>query len=152
MIGKVFNKTLIASLSSKDAVLKEVRDCIICSDEARLKELNPYLHSYCRNLHVSDGCVCMDEKVAIPNALKDPLIEDLHASHPVIWWMICMAQHCWWPHMNRDLLVRAIECKPCTAVGKNLKSMITAKQFQAHKPCIVTNQVIQIDFAGPINN
>ena len=52
--------------------------------------------------------------------------------------------------MNRDLLVRAIECKPCTAIGKNLKPTISAKQFQAHKPCI--NQEIQIDFAGPIIN
>ena len=27
-----------------------------------------------------------------------------------------------------------------------------AKQFQTHKPCIVPNQEIQLDFAGPINN
>ena len=54
--------------------------------------------------------------------------------------------------MNRDLLVRAIECKSCNAIGKNLKSIIPAEQFQAHKPCIVPNQEIQIDFAGPINN
>ena len=52
--------------------------------------------------------------------------------------------------MNRDLLVRAIESKPCTAIGKNLKSIILGKQSQAHKPCMVTNQVIQIDFAGAI--
>ena len=39
VIGKVFNKNLIASLMSKDALLKEVRDCIIRSDEERLKEL-----------------------------------------------------------------------------------------------------------------
>ena len=45
LIGKVINKGLIASLSSRDAVLKEVTDCIIRSDEGRLKELNPYLHS-----------------------------------------------------------------------------------------------------------
>ena len=54
--------------------------------------------------------------------------------------------------MNRDLLVKAIECKPCTAIGKNLKSVIPAKQFQAHTPCMVPNQEIQIDFAGPIIN
>ena len=66
--------------------------------------------------------------------------------------MICMAQRCWWPYMNRDLLVRAIVCKPCTAIGKNLKSIFPAKQFQAHKPCIVPNNEIQIGFAGPINN
>ena len=54
--------------------------------------------------------------------------------------------------MNRDLWLRLKECKPCTAIGKNLKSIIPAKQFQARKPCIVPNQEIQIDFAGPINN
>ena len=94
----------------------------------------------------------MDEKVAIPNALKDALIEDLHAGHPGSWEMVCMAQHCWWPYMNRDLLVRAIECKPCTGIGRKLKSIIPVKQFQEHKLCIVPNQEVQIDFAGPINN
>ena len=152
VVGKVFSKGLIASLTSKDAVLKEVRDCIIRGDEERLKAFNPYLHSYWRDLHVTGGCVCMDEKVAIPNALKDALIEDLHASHPGSWGMVCMAQHCWWPYMNRDLLVKAIECKSCTAIGKNLKSVIPAKQFKAHTPCIVPNQEIQLDFARPINN
>ena len=93
----------------------------------------------------------MDE-VAIPNALKDVLIEDLHPNHLGSWGMVCIAQHCWWPYMNRYLLVRAIECKTCTAIGKNSKSIIPAKQFQVHKPCIVPNQEIQIDFAGPINN
>ena len=133
----MFNKGLIASLTSKNAVLKEVKNCIIRSDEERLKALNPYLHSYWRDLHVSSGCVYMDEKVAIPNALKDALVEDLHASHPGSCGLVYMARHYWWPYMNRDLLVRAIECKPCTAIGKNLKSIIPAKKFQAHKPCLV---------------
>ena len=134
------------------AVLKEVRDCIIRSDEDRLKALNPYLHSYWRDHHDSIGCLCMDEKVAIPKALKDAMIEDLHASHPGSWGMVCMAQQCWWPYINRDLLVKTIECKSCTAIGKNLKPVIPAKQFKAHTQCIVPNQEIQIDFAGPINN
>ena len=54
--------------------------------------------------------------------------------------------------MNRNLLVRSIECKPCTAIGKILKPNIHTKQFQAHKPCIVANQEIQLGFAGPIIN
>ena len=54
--------------------------------------------------------------------------------------------------MNRDLLVKAIECNSCTAISEHLKSVIPAKQFQAHTPCIVPNQEIQIDFAGPIIN
>ena len=54
-------------------------------------------------------------------------------------------------HESRPL-VRAIECNTCTAIGKNLKSIIPAKQFQANKPCTDPYQEIQIDFAGPINN
>ena len=73
VVGKVFNKGLLASLTSKDAVLKEVRDCIIHSDEKSLKALNPNLHSYWRDLNVSNGCVCMVEKVAIPNTLRGAL-------------------------------------------------------------------------------
>ena len=94
----------------------------------------------------------MDKKVAILSAMKDVLMEDLHASHQGSWGMVCMAHHCWWPYMNRDLLDSSIECKPCTAIGENLKSIFPAKQFQPHKPCIVPNQDIPIDFAGPINH
>ena len=123
VVGKVFNKNFIASLTSKNVVLKEVRDCIIRSDEERLMQLTPYLHSYWLELHVSSGCVCMDEKVAIPNALKEALIEDLHASHPGSWGTVCTVQHCWWPYMNRDLLVCSIDCKPCTTIDENLNRL-----------------------------
>ena len=93
----------------------------------------------------------MEKKVAIPDALQDAIIEKLHANHPGSWRMVCMAQLCWWPYMNKDLSLRAIECKPCAAIGKNSKSKVPAKQSQAQKPCIVPNQEIQIDFAGPEN-
>ena len=56
------------------------------------------------------GCVCIDEKVAIPNLLREALIDDIHASHPGTWGMICMATHCWWPYIHRELIVKATEC------------------------------------------
>ena len=76
IVSKIFNKSLIASLTSKDAVLKGVRDCILTNNESRLKALNPYIHSYWRDLHVRSGCMCIDEKVAIPNVLRESLTED----------------------------------------------------------------------------
>ena len=126
-VKKIFSKSLIASLTNKHVVLKEVRDCILTNNESRLKELNPYIHSLWRNLHVRSGCVCADEKVAIPNVLREALIDEIHASHPGTWGMICMATHCWWPYMNRELIVKATECKPCNVIGKDLKSVIPAK-------------------------
>ena len=150
IVSKIFNKSLIASLTSKDAVLKEVRDCILTNNESRLKAINPYIHSYWRDLHVRSGCVCVDERVAIPNVLRDALIDDIHSSHPGTWGMICMATHSWWPYTHRELIVKSTECKPCTTIGKNLKSIIPAKQFTPHIPCVEPNQEIQIDFGGPI--
>ena len=82
IVSKIFNKSLIASLTSKDAVLKEVRDCILTNNESRLKALNPYIHSYWRDLYVRSGCVCIDEKVAIPNVLREAMTDDNHSSHP----------------------------------------------------------------------
>ena len=112
-------------MTSKDTVLKEVREAIIRDDEAKLKQLDPYFHS---DLHVSSGWY-IDEKVAIPIALQKALIEDLHASHQGSWGMVCMAHHCWWPYMKRDLLVRSEECQLFIAIGKNYESVIPAKQY-----------------------
>ena len=154
IVGKKFNKSLIASLTSKDAVLKEVRDCILKDNKARWKALSPYTHSYWRDLQMHSGCVCIDEKVAKPNVLREALLDDIHASNPGTWGMVCMATHCWWPYLNREIIVKETECKPCTAIGKNLKSVIPAKQFKPHVepfiPCVEPNQEMQIDFGGPI--
>ena len=57
-----------------------------------------------------------------------------------------MATHC----MNREIIVKATECKPCTAIGKNLKIAIPAKQFKPHISCVEPNQDLQLDFGGPI--
>ena len=88
IVSKILIKTLIASLTSEDAVLKEVQDCILTNNESRLKALNPYIFSYWRDLHVRSGCVCIDEKVAIPNVLREAIIEDIYSSHPGTWGMI----------------------------------------------------------------
>ena len=149
IVSKIFNKSLIASLTSKYAVLKEVRDCIITNNGSRLKAINPIIHSYWRDLHVRSECVCIDERVAIPYVLREALIDDIHSTHPGTWGMICMATHCWWPYMHRELIVKATESKPCTVIGKNLKSVIPAKQFNPHIQRVEPNQEIQNDFGGP---
>ena len=125
---------------------------MLTKNESRLKELNPYIQSFWRDLHVRSGCVCNDEMVALTNVLREALIDGIHASHPGTWEMICMATHCWWPYMNRELIVKATECKPRTVIGKNLKSVFPAIQFRPHVPCVEPNEELQNDFVGPIFN
>ena len=52
------------------------------------------------------GCVCLFGKIAIPIALREALTEYLPSSNSASWGMTCMDKHCWWPYMNRELIVK----------------------------------------------
>ena len=81
-LSKIFSSTLMASLTTKDAILKEIRDCILTEKEDRCKQISPYIHSFCKDLHVKNGCVCIDDRIALPHAIKDAYVEVIHATHP----------------------------------------------------------------------
>ena len=151
-LTQLFTKGFLAVQTSKDAILKEVRDCILQDDPQRCKEVNPYLFSYWRDLHVRSGCICVDERVAIPHAIQDAVLESLHLTHPGSWGMITLGQYAFWPYMHREILNKAATCKPCTDIGKNLKSVIPASKWKPLLPCTEPNEEIQIDFGGPITN
>ena len=127
-LTELFTKGFLAVLTSKDAVLKEMRDCILQNDEQPCKEVNPYLHSYCRNLHVCSGCVSVDERVAIPHSIQDSVLESLHLIHPGSSGMITLGQNALWPYMHREIFNKSAQCKACTEIGKNLKPIIPASK------------------------
>ena len=81
-LNKVFSKEFLAILTGMDAILKEVRDCVVRSNADRLQEISPYLFSYWRDLSVKHGCVCLDERIAIPKSIKDAVLEGIHSTHP----------------------------------------------------------------------
>ena len=151
-LTQLFTKGFLAVLTSKDADLKEVRDFILQNNPQRCKEVNPYMFSYWRDLHVRSGCVCVDERVAISHSIQDAVLESLHLTHPGSWGMITLGQYAFWPYMHREILNKAAQCKPCTDIGKNLKPVVPASKWKPLLTCTEPNEEIQIDFGGPITN
>ena len=49
-LTQLFTKGFLAVLTSKDAVLKEVRNCVLQNDPQRCKEVNPYMYSNWRDV------------------------------------------------------------------------------------------------------
>ena len=96
--------------------------------------------------------MCLDERIAIPKSFKDAVLEDIHSTHPGSLAMLSLAQNIWWPCIYRDILAKASECKLCTEIGKNLKSVILHSKRAPLPKCIEPNDEIQIDFGGPILN
>ena len=45
-LPNVFSSTLMASLTSKDAFLKEVRDCLLTDSEESCRQIRPYINSF----------------------------------------------------------------------------------------------------------
>ena len=81
-LSKIFSSTLMASLTSKDAILKEIKDCVLTENEDRCRQISPYIHRFWKDLHVKNGCVCIDDRIAIPNSIKEAYVEAIHATHP----------------------------------------------------------------------
>ena len=149
---QLFTKSFLAVLNSKDAVLKEIRDCVIQDDKARCKEVSSYVHSFWKDLHVMSGCLCVDQRVAIPNSIKEAVLESIHMTQPGSWGMISLSQYACWPYMHREILAETCDCVPCTDIGKNLKPIVPKSKWHPHKACQEPNEEIQIDFGGPIIN
>ena len=155
-LGRRFSKTISISclpspsLQSSPARMKEIRDCVIQDDEARCKEVSPYDHFFWKDLHVKSGCLCVDQRVAIPSSIKEAVLESIHMTHPGSWGMISLSQYAWWPYMHRKILAKTSDCVPCTDIGKNLKPIIPKSKWYPHKACQEPNEEIQIDFGGPI--
>ena len=81
-LSKIFSNSLMASLTTKDAILKEIRDCILTDTEDRCKQISPYIHSFWKDLHVKSGGVCIDDRIALAHAIKDAYVDAIHATHP----------------------------------------------------------------------
>ena len=84
-LSKIFSSSLIASLTTKDAILKKIRDCILTDNEDSCKQISPYIHSFWKDMHVKNGFVCIDDRIALPHAIKDAYVDAIHATHPGTW-------------------------------------------------------------------
>ena len=151
-LNQLFTKSFFVVLTSRDAVLKEIRDCVLQGDEARCKEVVSYIHNFWKDLHVKSGCLCVDERATIPHSIENAVIESLHLTLPGIWGMISLSQYAWWRYMHKEILAKTSDCVPCEEIGKNLKPVIPKSNWHPYKACHDPNEEIQIDFGGPILN
>ena len=61
-LNKFFSKKLLAILTGKETILKEIRDCIIRKDPHRLRKISPYIFLYWQDISVKHGCICVGQR------------------------------------------------------------------------------------------
>ena len=150
--SKIFSSTLISSLTSKDAIFKKVRDCVLTDNKDWCRQISSYIHSFWKDLHVKNGCVCFYDRIALTNSIKDTYVDAIHATHPGSLGMMDMTVHAWRSHMHRDIFIKTANCNNFLKIGKKLKTIIPSSKWAPLKLCKVSNEESKIDFGGPIYN
>ena len=97
-------------------------------------------------LSLQDGCILWGSRVVIPPQGREPVLEELHESHPGICKMKALARsYVWWPKMDHDIehLV-----KTCTACQETRAAPPGAPLHPWEWPAKPWSR-LHLDFAGP---
>ena len=146
----LFDADLLAELTAEDCFLGPMKRAIVNKDITSFNKLGAYMAQFWPTAAVVNNCVAIDNKLAIPESLRQAVLTRLHRSHPGQEATMTASEYLWWPFMNRQIIETWEKCRECTLFGKNLKP---ASTFNSAKPLTVLsgpNQELQLDFAGPI--
>ena len=146
----ILDSDVLSELTDEDASLCLMKRAIINRDYEGFCRIDSYIKSFWHCAAVVDGCIIVDNRIAIPMCLRQPLLSQLHRSHAVQLAMVDAAQYIWWPRMHRDIVQHCKDCPQCTKFGKNLKANAS---FNSSKPLPLLsgpNEELQLDYAGPL--
>ncbi len=70
---------------------------------------------------MKSGCIFYGNRLVIPWCLQQAIPNRLHEDHSGGAAMLAMESNIWWPHMRREIRLRAQGCADCSYAGKKLK-------------------------------
>ena len=146
----ILDSDVLAELTDEDPSLCLMKRAFINRDYEGFCRIDPYIKSFWHCAAVVDGCVIVENRIAIPMCLRKPLLSRLHRSHAGELAMVDAAQYIWWPRMHRDIVQLCKDCPQCTKFGKILKANAS---FNSTKPLPLLsgpNEELQLDYAGPL--
>ena len=123
---------------------------LVCLERKQFDSIPEEYNQYKRKLSTRYGLVFFEEKIIVPANLRTTVITLLHKGHPTINKMTMAAKHFWWPKITEAIQRNCDSCIPCKLSGKNLKRDIPKTEKNHLPPLSSPNEVIQLDFIGPI--
>ena len=111
-------------------------------------QFQPFSSRKCE-LSVLDGCILWGSRVVVPPQGRQPLLEELHETHPGITKMKGLARaYLWWPKMDAQIEDRVKTCDICQ---RSRPSPAAAPLHPWEWPSCPWSR-LHLDFAGPFCN
>ena len=150
-LSQVFGEEFVAEATQNDRQMAPIIKLIRDKDWETLKKASPYFYSLKRDLSITpSGCVLYDNRLTVPNSLKQLVINSLHQTHPGQSGMLRLAELVWFPRIHREVTAKAQSCGDCIRKGKNLKPIAPKNSLGILPKLSEPNEEVQLDFAGPI--
>ena len=146
----ILDSDVLSELTDEDASLCLMKRAIINRDYEGFCRIDSYIKYFWHCAAVVDGCIVIDNRIAIPMCLRKPLLSRLHRSHAGQLAMVDAAQYIWWPRMHQDIVQLCKDCSQFTKFGKNLKANAS---FNSSKPLPLLsgpNEELQLYYSGPL--
>ena len=104
-LASVFTPGIIAELTDEDKTLLKLKRARIANDYNAFKKVDPsFAQFYNISLVSEEGLLLIDNRIAIPEGLRKPILNHLHRGHPGHEKMIDAAMYVWWPRIHRDII------------------------------------------------
>ena len=104
--------------------MDRLRRVVERNDRQGFELMGPYTNPLWHQMSVVDDCLLVDNRLAVPDKLRQAVLRRLHQGHPGQEAMLEVSSYLWWPHMHKDIVNLAEECRSCTRYGKNAKYII----------------------------
>ncbi|XP_055589748.1 uncharacterized protein K02A2.6-like [Uranotaenia lowii] len=96
-----------------------------------------------KELGIMEGIVIRDERIILPQSLRNKALDIAHRGHPgVIAMRKILREKVWWPYMDRDVTNKVQECAGCAAVSSQFPPEPMTRKEIPERPW----QDIAIDF------
>ena len=114
--------------------------------------MGPYANPLWHQLCVLDDCILINDRLAIPCQLRSAVLKKIHQGHTGREAMLNVSQYFWWPHIHKNIVNSAEECRSCTRYGKNAKYIIPKNATKTLPLLTQPSQELQLDYIEPLKD
>ena len=90
---EILDAEILSELTDEDATLRLMKMTIRNRDYERFARIDPYIKTFWDMAAVVDGCIIINDRIAIPSCLQRAVLSRLHRSHPGQEAMVDTAQY-----------------------------------------------------------
>ena len=120
-LSRLFDKLLLAELTSEGFWLDRVRRVIGRGEKQAFEMMGPYMKPLLNQMSVTDDCILVDNRLAVPVALRSAVRKRFHRGHPGQEAMLSLWNYLWLPHMHKNVVNVAEKCRVVHDTVRTLK-------------------------------